>query len=258
MGKFTGYMIVTDYDGSFAEHGEVSAENAAAVRYFQENGGLFTIASGRGPEFLFSKRASFVPNAPIVSINGTLISDPADMHALAEYPLDEAVLDALCTLTERAPIRRTVLFGADQAGTVWVRGETDVPVRKFFACVPRPWYKGMMVQDASDTPAVMALAQQLYGGRYALNCSWPEGIELHALGTGKGECLEFLRRWSGLKGLTIIGVGDYENDLSLIRMADIGIAVENAVDSLKQAADCVTIKNTDNAIAHIIHQLDRA
>lgn len=65
-------------------------------------------------------------------------------------------------------------------------------------------------------------------------------------------------RWSGLEGLTIIGVGDYENDLSLIRMADIGIAVENAVDSLKQAADRVTIKNTDNAIAHIIHQLDRA
>lgn len=187
MGKFTGYMIVTDYDGSFAEHGEVSAENAAAVRYFQENGGLFTIASGRGPEFLFSRRASFVPNAPIVSINGTLISDPTDMHVLAEYPLDEAALDTLCTLTERAPIRRTVLFGADQAGTAWVRGETDVPVREFFACVPRPWYKGMMVQ-------------QLYGGRYALNCSWPEGIELHAPGTGKGECLEFLRAGPAWKG----------------------------------------------------------
>ncbi|MDO4739933.1 MAG: HAD family hydrolase [Eubacteriales bacterium] len=255
MGKYTGYMIVTDFDGSFAENGEVSPENAAAVRRFQAEGGLFTIATGRAPDFILAKRASFLPNAPVVSMNGTYISDPLDIdRAVAEFPLDEKGYEDLCSLAERSPVKRVVLFGGDRTATTW-RPTDPETLRERFARVPRPWYKGMLVQDEQHTPQVMALARSLYGDRYELNRSFSEGLELHAKGTGKGECLQVLRDWAGQTNLTIIGVGDYENDLSLIRMADIGVAVENAAEVLKAAADRVVCKNTDHAIARIIEEL---
>jgi len=233
MGKYTGYMIVTDYDGSFAEAGEVSPENREAVRRFQAEGGLFTIASGRSPSFLLSKKDSFVPNAPVVSMNGTYISDPLDIEqAVAEFPLAPEDLEIICTIADRAPVRSVVLFDANKVNNTWQAG-CGIPVREFFRSAPPPYYKGMFVVNAEDMPALLAAAEEIFAGRYELNCSWSEGLELHAKGTGKGECLYVLREWArkrGIEPLTIIGVGDYGNDLSLIQMADIGVAVENAVD----------------------------
>lgn len=258
MGKYTGYLIVTDYDGSFAEAGEVSPENAEAVRRFQAEGGLFTIASGRTPGFIYSKSYSFVPNAPVVSMNGTLITDPDDKSEVAAFPLDEGALELICRIADRAPVRSVVLFDGALVNNTW-QPSCGVPIREFFADAPKPYYKGMFVVNAADMPALIAVAKDVCADNYELNCSWSEGLEMHAKGSGKGECLHVLRKWArekkGIDGLTVIGVGDYGNDLSLIKMADIGIAVENAVDLLKAAADRVTIKNTDHAIARIIEEL---
>ena len=54
---------------------------------------------------------------------------------------------------------------------------------------------------------------------------------------------------------TLVCVGDYENDIPMIKEADIGYAVGNAVPKLKAVADRVTVKNTENAIAAIIYEL---
>lgn len=258
MDKYKGYLIVTDYDGSFAEAGEVSPENAEAVRRFQQEGGLFTVASGRPPHFIYSKSYSFVPNAPVVSMNGTLITDPADQSEVAAFPLDDAAFELICRIADRAPVRSVVVFDGDRINNTW-QSDCGIPIREFFKNAPKPYYKGMFVVNAEDMPALIAIAEEICEGNYELNCSWSEGLELHAKGSGKGECLHVLRDWArekiGIENLTIIGVGDYGNDLSLIKMADIGVAVENAVDSLKAAADRVTVKNTDHAIARIISEL---
>ena len=55
----------------------------------------------------------------------------------------------------------------------------------------------------------------------------------------------------------IVGVGDYENDVTLIRMADIGYAVDNAAPEAKAAADRITVKNDEHAIARIIEALEK-
>ena len=47
MKKFEGMLLITDFDGTLACHGTISEENCSAIRYFQENGGLFTFSSGR-------------------------------------------------------------------------------------------------------------------------------------------------------------------------------------------------------------------
>ena len=39
MNKFKGYLILSDIDGTLTnDRGQISAENAAAIRYFQEEG----------------------------------------------------------------------------------------------------------------------------------------------------------------------------------------------------------------------------
>ena len=51
MGRFDGILLCSDYDGTLAgPDGKVSPENAQAIRYFTENGGLFTQATSRSPD----------------------------------------------------------------------------------------------------------------------------------------------------------------------------------------------------------------
>lgn len=47
-GKFFGYLICTDCDGTLTyDIGKVSEKNVRAIKYFQSEGGLFTLATGR-------------------------------------------------------------------------------------------------------------------------------------------------------------------------------------------------------------------
>ena len=75
-GKFFGYLICTDCDGTLTyDIGKVSEKNVRAIKYFQSEGGLFTLATGRFPNHLEMFKGQFEINAPMASLNGTLLYD---------------------------------------------------------------------------------------------------------------------------------------------------------------------------------------
>lgn len=47
-----------------------------------------------------------------------------------------------------------------------------------------------------------------------------------------------------------------ENDLALVKMANVGVAVSNAVDEVKEVADFITVDNNSSAVAAVIYALD--
>ena len=53
----------------------------------------------------------------------------------------------------------------------------------------------------------------------------------------------------------LVCVGDFENDITMVRDADIGYAVANATDVLKEVADRITVSVDEGAIAAIIEEL---
>ena len=75
MGKFDGMLICSDFDGTLFLGNEISKENVEAIRYFQKNGGYFTITSGRYPAFLGGYRDRVEANTYLIGLNGTIISN---------------------------------------------------------------------------------------------------------------------------------------------------------------------------------------
>ena len=120
--------------------------------------------------------------------------------------------------------------------------------------------KVRIVQDAADTMDVLAYLKNLCGDRYNLDRSWSEGIEIHSADSGKGELLPDMKALLAQAGNpihTTVCVGDYENDISMLRHADIAYAVENAIDEVKDAADRITVHHNEHALAHIIADLEK-
>ena len=57
-----------------------------------------------------------------------------------------------------------------------------------------------------------------------------------------------------IKREEIICIGDNENDLSMINYAGLGVAMGNAIDSLKKKADYITESNDKNGVAKVIYE----
>lgn len=255
MGKYEGYLIATDFDGTFAGPGAViSRENSRAIRYFQENGGLFTIASGRVPSFLASYAEDFVANAPLICTNGTVICDPDTLEIL-HYMSFGAQIDAFVEYLYTHPLVDRLLISGMDADKVWLETRKIPYSPSLCAGVPKPWCRLLCEQTPEETLALRDHLIERYSDEYEFNRSWNAGVEIVPKHSGKGACLRWIREYLGDRIHTTVGVGDYENDLSLIRDADIGYAVGNAIDECKAVADRVTVPNTQHAIAAIIEEL---
>ena len=64
-------------------------------------------------------------------------------------------------------------------------------------------------------------------------------VECSAAGVDKGSGLEALCRHLGIPREASVAVGDAENDLPMIRAAGLGVAMGNAIDAVRAAADVV-------------------
>ena len=91
-------------------------------------------------------------------------------------------------------------------------------------------------------------------GHYEAVRSWAQSVELIPMADTKGMAVRRIADAIGA-GL-LVCVGDYENDISMLRAADIGYAVGNASDAVKSAATRVTVPCYEGAISHIIRDLE--
>ncbi|MBE6561549.1 MAG: HAD-IIB family hydrolase [Ruminococcaceae bacterium] len=251
MGYYDGYLILSDIDGTLTiRGGKISPENLSAIEHFQKEGGKFALATGRNPDYLDG--FPFKSNAPIITVNGTLLTTP-EGETLLSLPMEEDFHDVIDYMMANYPEIRRVYRRGSIASYEWVRGEDMEYASKLLT--GEPCYKFVIVCDTeNDALRLMDDMVRRFGDRYEYDRSWPIGLEMHRKHSGKDVCLQHLRKI--LPDVhTIIAAGDYENDIPMLRAADIGCAVGNALPSVKEAADRVIVTNEEHAIAYIINEL---
>ncbi len=80
-------------------------------------------------------------------------------------------------------------------------------------------------------------------------------FEIMSKGISKGNAVKILGDIYGISKEETICIGDNENDISMIEYAGIGVAMKNATDGLKAAADYVTDTNDDDGVAKAIEKI---
>lgn len=91
-------------------------------------------------------------------------------------------------------------------------------------------------------------------GEFELVGSLKYNIEINAPGVNKGTGLVTLGRYLGIRREEIMACGDGDNDTAMLREVGFGVAVENAEDEVKQAADYITASNEDEGVAKAIEK----
>lgn len=111
----------------------------------------------------------------------------------------------------------------------------------------------------TGTPDNMAAAEKelcgIMNGRIDVFRSAPFFIELVPKGIDKAKSLERLLPMIGVRPAELMAFGDGYNDLSMLRLAGMGVAMDNAVEELKQEADFVTLSNENDGVAYAINKI---
>lgn len=117
------------------------------------------------------------------------------------------------------------------------------PINKIVICRPGEEIDAII----SDIPAEYIEKYNIYKSQTFLLEILPQYVD-------KGYSMRILGELFGLDKEQIMGIGDQENDLSLVENAGFGVAMGNAIDIVKEAADYITKTNDENGVAHVINK----
>jgi hypothetical protein len=84
--------------------------------------------------------------------------------------------------------------------------------------------------------------------------SHPCNLELNPKGISKASGMRKVCELLGITMSEVVAMGDSMNDLSMIRAAGLGVAMGNAQDGVKAAADLVTATNDEHGVAKVIRE----
>lgn len=267
MGKFDGILLCTDLDGTLIDDNRrVSKENTDAIEYFKSEGGKFTFVTGRVPNGAKLMLEYVRPNIPVVVFNGAGIYDFEEDKLLWGLYLDEKAISVVKYVEEKVDGLGLVVCTDDQVFfpkmNRWVDDyfkSENLPLKTpAYTDIKEPWKKVLFVTEDFDVPKVRKIiAESEFASLYEFVQSSPYYYEILPIEASKGNGLKRLAELVGIDKGKTIAVGDNENDISMIKEASVGIAVANATNDLKKAADIITVSNNENALAAVIDLLDK-
>ncbi|MBE6606080.1 MAG: HAD family phosphatase [Ruminococcaceae bacterium] len=265
--KFDNILICSDLDGTLLRNDKtISQRNLDAIEYFKSEGGLFTFVTGRMPYYVKNIYDIVKPNAPIGCVNGGGIYDYVSGRYLwikeldkRAYELvkcaDQAVDDIgiqICTFDH------TYFYKNNRAMEIF-RVLTSLPnLEKHYNDISEPVGKvlfGDESEEKLDHVRELLLAHPL-ASEFDYIRSERMLFEILPKGINKGSLIIKLADLLGIDQKRTIGIGDYDNDIELVRAAGLGVAVANAKDEVKAVADYITVSNEEDAIAALIDDID--
>jgi Cof subfamily protein (haloacid dehalogenase superfamily) len=267
MSKYGKYIIISDLDGTLinSQH-EISQKNLAAIDYFTEQGGRFAIATGRSIQNVRPFITGLKLNGPSILYNGAAVYDFSSEIILgAEYLEKDLLTDYINYCINIFDKMVVEIFTPE--GMYIVSPESNVDDYVLLEKQPfsraelkdlmeRDWLK-LMLYDKHNTliEAQKAFFETKLDSSFCNFFSHEFYFEVLNKGTSKGSALKSLRKLEHFSDKTIIAVGDYDNDIEMVKFADVGIAVENAREGVRSAADIVTVSNDCDAIHEIIYNI---
>jgi len=237
-------LLALDMDGTLLnDRSEISEENANAIRKALSAGVTVIFSTGRGFRSALPYAEQLELSTPMVTINGGEIWHRPHVLYRRTY-LAESIVGKLRELAQAHDAWYWAyavedIYNAER----WLApGET---------IEDKHWLKFGF--DTPDDEARAAIRREVerWGGLEITNSS-ETNLEINPEGVSKANGVREVCGMLGIEMSEVIAVGDSLNDLAVIREVGLGIAMGNAQETIKAAADAVTVSNNEHAIARVI------
>ncbi len=263
-------MIALDLDGTLTNRDKIiTPRTKKRLKELQERGKKVVLASGRptagvlpiARELELEKYGSY-----ILSFNGGMITDCRSGEILFSRLLPLESNRRIIGLAEKEQVG---ILSYSPDGTLLLTNQSESPyalletkINHMTLCqvddmAARMTYrvpKFLMLEDGDYLAMVEPRVKAALGKQFSVYRSEPFFLEILPRGIDKAQSLERLLERIGLSREQMIACGDGYNDLTMIRYAGLGVAMENAVLPVRKAADYITRSNNDDGVADVIER----
>lgn len=259
-------LIALDLDGTLKNsNNEITPKTREALIQAQKLGIKVVLASGRptpglrheARELELEKYGGY-----ILSFNGARVVDVKTGNTVYEQTLtideakksyDRAKEFGLACMTYEDDV--VVTEDIDDEYVCIEAYINDIQKRKvesFKESLKKPIHKVLLTGKPDYVASIEEEFKKPFGDSLSIYRSAPYFIEIMAKGIDKATSLDRLAKSLHIKQEEVMAFGDGYNDLSMIEYAGLGVAMDNAVDGVKERANEMTLSNDEDGIAHTL------
>ena len=274
MGIFSDVLLTVDYDRTLtAPDSTIPERNLEAIRYFIENGGAFTVNTGRSVPMTKVFRDRVPVNAPLLLYNGSAAYDVAEKKLTFCHAIDLDLWETVRRCEELFPDLTVEVQGVDahyrfSENPMWdafsvhqncahafAREGDDLG--DFLKFTLYGEFRDVTVADMFTSIAgekermdeVEETLRREFGDYCEVFRSATRIIDIHAKGVSKAKSARQLQQHLGRR--ILVCAGDAENDLSMMKDADFAFAPADGIIADRFETVC---KCADGAVADVIYK----
>lgn len=243
----------------------ISEHCLEVIRSIQEKGVLVTLATGRMYSSALPYARQLNMDIPIITYQGALVKNSLSGEILYYRPVPEALAIKIMQFFEEYKVHYQAYFG----DRLCMKSLTDEG--KYYANLAG--IEPVIIEDLIDTARsqetfkILSVTEdyglllememelkKIYGRELNITRSKPFFLEAMNNLANKGDALQVVARHYNIDRKEVLAIGDSYNDLEMIEWAGIGVAMGNARDTVKEAADYVTYSNEEEGVAEALRK----
>ena len=263
------HMVVLDLDGTLTNsEKKVTERTKKALTVYMEHGGTVVLASGR-PTYGIIPLARELHldtyGGYILFFNGGQIISCEKNEVIYQKELPSGVPKLLGEKAKEHDVGILTYEGdhivTETPENIYAQKESFInkmPIQKiedFSSYVNFPVTKCLMVADGDYLARVEEQLKMELGSRYSILRSEPYFLEIMPEGIDKAQSLERLLAHVGIERKEMAAFGDGFNDRSMLVYAGLGVAMGNAQEPVKEAADYIAPTNDEDGVAWVIEHM---
>jgi Cof subfamily protein (haloacid dehalogenase superfamily) len=257
-------LIAIDMDDTLLNEVQmITPRTREAIRLAMNRGVAVTIATGR----MFCSALPFACELgielPLITYNGAMVREVSTGRILFHHPIPVETAQAVSEIFREhgwylqkyvddvlyvAELDENALYYANYAGV------EAVPLGgKFYDMTEAPT-KMLSMGDRPQLDEIRAVLTERWGSGLYMASSKTRYLELVDSGVNKGEALGHLAKNLGIQQSEVLAIGDSMNDVDMLEYAGVGVAMGNANEKVRAAADFVTASNSEDGVAAAIEK----
>ena len=271
---FSDILLTVDYDRTLtAPDSTIPERNIEAIRYFMENGGAFTVNTGRSMPMARPFMEKVPTNVPLLLYNGSAAYDREKEELCFVHSIQMDLWKTIDTLLEMFPDLVVEVQGIDNhynfiPDPAWdafcdfnkctrataQHGQDLGPFLKFslYGKIKGSTVAGLFEgtpEERAQLDEAQRLIETRFAGKVAVFRAAPKIIDVHAAGVSKARSARELQQRLGRK--ILVCVGDAENDIQMLQEADFAYVPSDAIlkDRFPNVCPC-----GEGAVADVIYR----
>jgi len=255
-------LIALDLDNTLVtKKTDFSEADLAAIKKARDAGIYVTLASGRAYRSLkiFLDRLNM--DTYSISTGGAIISDKNNKRVYTQFVEPKTAAEIVRFAYENGYYAQVYI----NDDFYFYRQGRESELYEKATSVPGVLDESLVDQKTIETPKILfidtperieALIPIIHERFPEVRAqrSFPEYLEINHMDCGKGSALKALGERLGVKREEIMAIGDSEIDVSMIEYAGVGVAMANAPEHIRQAADYVTSDVLSSGVAKAIEK----